>query len=317
MIKNKIKIIPTATFLTLFFAIVLLLSIKTPSNPLAPASPNQALVLGLNTEKPRDELQKPTPPFKNLPENKLLEQTIVAKAYLVLDTNSNTILFSKGENLRLPIASLTKLLTAVVAYEELDVMSEVELPEVGEVKSISPSLGLTVGDEIKVIDLINSTLVCSTNDSAKALSLLVENISGKNFVELMNKKAKELDLNNSKFSNAMGFDSFDNYSNASDLLKLAVYTQKLSVFKNLGKKALIKFEGKNKTYSCKASNKLVSPDSIFENIKTGHTLHAQGNLAVKAKMGKKEILIVLLGSKQRETDVKILADIAFNQFIWP
>ena len=122
----------------------------------------------------------------------------------------------KQPHLKLRIASLTKLMTALLAYEKLTPDEYIKIS--GEdIMNINPSLGLRAGDEIKVLNLIEAAMVCSANDAGKALANRVQKNEERNFAELMNQKAVILGLSETNFSNPLGFDSGENFSSISDL----------------------------------------------------------------------------------------------------
>lgn len=274
-------------------------------------------VLGESTEKIRGEEQNETIPLPQISALRGIKfEQISAKAFAVADEQSQTILLAKNPEEKLPIASLTKLMTALLAYEKLD-PNEYYVISADDALSVSPSLGLMPGGQIKIINLLESSLVCSANDSAKALANAVQKQSKQNFTELMNAKAQALNLSETRFSNPLGFDSDSNYSSASDLLKLTAYTQSLAVFKNLGKRTVISFASKaGRLFSCKATNKLVGKNLEIENIKTGYTEQAKGSIIARVSRGGKTLIVVVVGSQSREQDLLKLSELAFENFEW-
>lgn len=240
---------------------------------------------------------------------------ISAKSFLAYDLSGGQILAEKNGSQKLPIASLTKLITALVAYDNLDLNSYVAVT-VHDVLDVSPSLGLSPGDQAKVLDLLNAMLVGSANDAAWALANHIAQATGKNFVSLMNEKAVQLQMDDSNFSNPLGFDSINNYSTAQDLKKAVDQTQQLAVFTQLGRKESYSFRGMSgKLYDVVATNKLVSEYPDIEAVKTGHTIAAQDSMISKvtAKDGRK-IIVIVLGSVNREKDTLKLKDEIFKAY---
>jgi D-alanyl-D-alanine carboxypeptidase len=135
--------------------------------------------------------------------------------------NFEKILFAKEEKTPLPIASLTKLMTALVVFEEgYDLNEKVLISKQAASREDVPVFGnLKEGEELKVEELLELSLVYSSNDAAFALSEKIPN-----FVEKMNNLAKKLGMENTYFSNPTGLDS--NYSTAQDLVKLTKYILK-------------------------------------------------------------------------------------------
>ena len=183
--------------------------------------------------------------------------------------------------------------------------------------NVSPSLYFSAGEEIKILNLLEAVLVCSANDAARALANAVSRQSKQNFTSLMNERAKELELIETNFSNPLGFDSNDNYSSVSDLLKLTNFTQSLAVFKNLGKRTEVGFVSKfEKNFECKATNKLLGKDLEIESIKTGYTENARGSIIARVKRGQISLLIIVVGSEDREQDLLKLSELSFENFDW-
>lgn len=139
---------------------------------------------------------------------------------VVLAYNPNTTqqyLF-KDVDKQVPIASITKLMSVLVALEEYeldDIMQVSELPEYLEY-----GFGLVPGDQISVKSLIHTMLLSSYNDSAYVLGASYPNVGYEGFIEQMNIKAEHMGMENTHFANTMGFDDINNYSTANDLQKL-------------------------------------------------------------------------------------------------
>lgn len=142
-----------------------------------------------------------------------------ASSALVADLNTNSILYQNNSNKRLPIASITKLMTVLILLEEN------QLDEIVTIPAEATQLGGTTmylhsNEQITVLDLIKGSLIQSGNDAA--YSLAIHNAGTANeFVKKMNAKSKQLSLYNTNFANPMGFDDPKNYSTAQDLLILA------------------------------------------------------------------------------------------------
>jgi len=142
-----------------------------------------------------------------------------ATALVLVDPTTGRMLFEQAPHRRLPPASLTKVMTALVALESGRMVSTVTIgPEA--VSRQSPVLGLQPGDRLQLGDLVLAMLMRSANDACRAVALAV----GGNepaFVELMNRKAAALGMTDSHFSNACGFDGPGHYSTAADLARMA------------------------------------------------------------------------------------------------
>lgn len=242
---------------------------------------------------------------------------VSAHSFLVFDAKTGVILAERNADEESSIASLTKLLTALVAYEELDMESLVTVAASDRI-DVTPVLNLQVGDQVKVKDLWSAMLVGSCNDAARALARAASEKSGKSFTDLMNDKAEALGMKSSRFSNPMGFDSRFNYSTAKDVKLLVQETQKYAAFTNLGKSKSYSFRGaEGRSYTAKATNKLIGRYPDIEAVKTGFTQDTQGAMIVRVSQKDKRFVIVVLGSKNREQDTLLIRSIVMESFRWP
>ncbi len=275
----------------------------------------QGQVLGEVTEKARGA-DIPPAVIEQKAAGPLAFNGVSAKSFAVFENSTKAELFGSNQHQKLPIASLTKLMTALLSYENLEPYDYLDVSSADRI-NVNPRLDLLPPDEIQIINLLEASLVCSANDAARALARATQEKTGTNFVALMNSRAKELGMEDTNFSNPLGFDSWYNYSTVSDLVKLANYTQNLAVFKNLGKKTGVSFVSKeNRSYSCTATNKLVGKNGEIEAVKTGSTPEAKGAIIAKVNREGKTVLVILLESEDREKDLLNLADLAFKAFEW-
>ena len=241
---------------------------------------------------------------------------VSAQSYLVFDLNSGQELLQKNSSQKFAIASLTKLMTALAAYNNSNLNLSFKISG-QDILDVKPSLGIIPGDEIKAIDIFNSMLIGSCNDAAKALADFTSQTTGENFVELMNRQADALGMTNSNFGNPMGFDSNNNYSTAEDLKLLITATQRLSAFTDLGRRTGYEFSGsEGKIYFTSATNTLIKNHPDIRAIKTGFTNEANGAMAVKAKISSHDIVILVLDSQNRESDTLKLKAAAESSFDW-
>lgn len=241
-----------------------------------------------------------------------------AKSFLLYDDRNGRIIFSKNIDQPLPVASLTKLMTAVLAMEYLPVKSVVTInPESyrvdGETADFYP------GEQLYFEDLLAVMLIRSSNDAAVALSLAVETKVGGHFFYLMNSKARELGMYNSAFLDPAGL-SDDAYSTAKDLLKLARYSQKYPLiwqFLRFNAIDIISADGRY-AHHYSSTNRLLGqwPETIGG--KTGYTEGALGCMILEVKIhrGEHSLLAIVLGSASRFEDTKNLIDWGQNAFYW-
>ncbi len=242
--------------------------------------------------------------------------TISANNFLVYDAKTGQVLMEKGSNLSVPIASLTKLMTALVVYRSGLLDQSLVITKEGFVNE-TPVLHLKLGDKVSVSDLFNAMLIGSANDAALTLSNAVEKKSGELFETTMNKIALELGMTQSSFSNPLGFDSRTNYSSAQDLIKLINELDKYSAFSLVGKATQYSFKSQlGNTYKIRATNKLVSTNPEIYAVKTGFTGGAQGTMITQALRDENKITIIILGSSNRESDTIKLKEAVFENFVW-
>lgn len=175
----------------------------------------------------------------------LLAINVKAYNYIDMDIESNNallynvtddiIMYEKNSNDKVKIASLTKVMTAVVALENIASLDEYVTITASDYYNVYKEnltvLGFSVGSRVTYRDLLYGLLFRSGADCAYALA---NNIAGsnENFVKLMNYKAKELNLNNTYFTNPVGYDE-DNYSTALDVVKLYSYALENETFKEI------------------------------------------------------------------------------------
>ncbi len=275
-------------------------------------------VLGASTAVPAPIINKP----KDNPQTSIIQtknpdlSDVSAQSFLVFDLDSGQELLSKNPTQKLAIASLTKLMTALAAYNNSNLNKTFAITS-KNILNVKPDLGLAIGDEVKALDVFNSMLIGSCNDAAKALADFTSQSSGSNFVDLMNGQAAVLGMVNSSFSNPMGFDNSDNYSTAEDLKLLITNTQHFTDFTDLGRMTGYKFSGAlGKIYSATATNLLIKNHPDIQAVKTGFTNEANGAMATKVAIGGHQIIILVLDSQNREGDTLKLKSAVETSFNW-
>lgn len=234
----------------------------------------------------------------------------VAASYLV-KINGATIWEKQGER-RLPPASLTKLMTALLAVE-YDQPQAVAAVSNAAAHESGTRLGLKVGEKFHVVDLLAATLIASANDACHALA---DHIAGNQtrFVQLMNRRAKELGMINTHFVNACGHDAEDHYSTSHDLALLADELIKHPPIMELTAKTGIRIATLDGARSHRLRNKnaLIGRYPGALGLKTGYTPKAGKCLVAYAKRGDTRVLLVMLHGNDRWWDAVDILDIAFN-----
>jgi D-alanyl-D-alanine carboxypeptidase (penicillin-binding protein 5/6) len=322
-IKNKKAIFAAPIIFGLVLVFVLTSQLYGKKSQLASA---KAEVLGASTTSPADgvirgipldSLQQAfvTPPTKPVQVSFEAVPKFNAKSILVYEPDSDAILFSQNSDEKLPVASLTKLMTALISYSDPDFTKPIVITSKDQV-NVSPSLHLRVGDSVQPLDLMKAMLVGSANDAAQTLANHFPD--SKTFIAAMNAKAQEIGLTCTHFSTPIGFDVQGNYSCASDMQKLVEYAMKTLPYDEIWKNIDYSFvSSKGNKYSIKNSNKLVLTHKNVRSIKTGFTNEAQGNMVaqIEGPNGNK-VVAIILGAKNRDTETMKAANYAFESFDW-
>ena len=220
-------------------------------------------------------------------------------AYSVLDFDSGQIIDSKNGEKEVPMASLTKIMTAIVA---LDISSPSEKFVVTQraADQIPTKIGVIVGQRFTLEELLEAGLMTSAND---AIEVIRDGIDTKYndpvFVQAMNAKAEFLGLKNTHFTNPQGFDSTEHYSSASDLAILTHYAlTNYPLISQIVKKDYIQLQanGDHKQYDLYNWNGLLDVYPNVSGVKIGNTENAGTTTIVKSERNGKSILVVLLGT---------------------
>lgn len=238
-----------------------------------------------------------------------------ARAVLVKDLATDSVLYQKGASEVLPIASTTKIMTALVAsvYFKPD-----SVLTVGDVSNIEGSrMGLIRGENLSFTALLYGMLLPSGNDAAFAIA---ENYPGGilGFVSAMNIKSRELNLFNTHFDNPAGFDSPNHFSSAKDLAVIteqALKNPQLAKIFSTRETNIVSMDGKYR-YDLVNLNKLLSQVKGVLGVKTGYTDLAKENLVTFVNRGGHEILTVVLGSDDRFGDSTRLIEWTYQNFSW-
>lgn len=244
---------------------------------------------------------------------KVQASTSSAYEYILMDMDSGRVLASKNKDSPRLIASITKIMTAILAIENKDVNSIVKVDE-----SISKSYGsgiyISVGEEISLLDLLYGLMLRSGNDAAMQIASYVSG-SEEEFVKLMNQKAKELGMKNTIFYNASGLDTetIGNKSTAYDMALLTRYAMQNVTYKTIVKTKKHIVKTNLKTYVWHNKNKLLSEDYITGG-KTGYTERAKRTLVSTATKDNMNLVVVTINDSDDWNTHKSLYEYAFNNY---
>ena len=228
-----------------------------------------------------------------------------ASAYLVVNASTGDVLAARDPHARVPIASITKLMTVLVALEHA------RLDEVVRVDRAAASVGestinLRAGERITVHDLVAAALIQSANDAATALAQYVGHGSTPAFVALMNAKAKELGLHDTHFVRPDGLDARGEYSSAADVVRLAEIAMHDPTIRRMVGERTATIEGGRRLTTW---DDLLGTFPGLIGVKTGHTDKAGWCQVAAARGDGLTIYTAILGSptrSRRNSDLSLL-----------
>ncbi len=219
------------------------------------------------------------------------------EALIVKDLSAKQTLYAKEPFKEVQPASLTKVMTAMLAIERGRLGEPVTITR--EMIDVEPTIaGYRRGDVIRLEDLIKAAMIKSDNDAAKAIAITIGG-SEEKFVEMMNAKAKKIGMNHTRFSNPCGYDTKGHYSTPKDLLKMAEHAIKNRKFNEISKMNEHRYKAlnKNREFYAYTHNRLLNRYQYAVGIKTGYTAKAGPCLIARAKKDGKDCLIVMMNAK--------------------
>lgn len=223
---------------------------------------------------------------------------VSARAVLLIERDTGRVLFAKAADRRLPPASLTKVMTALVALEAGSLNSTVTVGDESVVRG-QPRLGLAPGDRLTLRDLLEAMLMTSANDACRAVAIHVGG-SERAFVGKMNRKAASLGLANTHFANACGFDAPGHYSSARDLARLTEEALKDNLFAIMVRtmEKDVRTIDRQRDFRLHNTNRLLSDPGVT-GLKTGYTRGAGHCLIATAFRNGRSLLLVGLNFRDR------------------
>ncbi len=235
-----------------------------------------------------------------------------AKGLLLVDLEQRRVLYESNSTRRLAPASLTKVMTAVIAIDEGDPDAEVTISR-HAAHATGHRLRLRAGQTFRLGDLIQAMLVTSANDACRAVA---EAIGGTEteFVNKMNHYAEALALTETHFANACGFDAPGHYSTAQDLARLATAAQERPAFAEAVKLRagrLVTVDGR-RVYRLRTTNRLMGTFDGMVGVKTGFTRGAGRCLIARVVREQGDVLLVMLNAPRRWGDASVLLTRAFD-----
>ncbi len=258
-----------------------------------------------------------------------------AHAAIIIDAGSGEILFEQSAHQHRQIASLTKVFTALLVMENVKNLDEpVTITEealtVDGTRVGCPNTGvcvgnrLTVGEKIRVRDLLKAALMNSANDAITALGIHVGKGSEQAFVDLMNRRAKEFGLNDSHFCTPSGLEidghEQDCYSSAHDIARITIEALKYPVLWDIMRiqsETIVSIDG-TQTHDIANTDKLLGQIPNLLGTKTGFTPLAGYSLmaAVSDNTGERKVVAVVLDDQDRWNSVPSMLGWAFQAHEW-
>ena len=228
----------------------------------------------------------------------------------VLQVNGQIYRQKNSDKRRAP-ASLTKMMTALIAIEQLD-LDEVVTVSRGAARETGCRIGLRRGDRLKVRDLLAAALMHSANDACRALA---DHAAGSQsaFVAMMNARAKRMHLYGTHFTNASGHDNERHYSTARDLAVLADTAMRNPIFASVVTRRTMRITTVNgrRTFYLRSTNRLLGRYPGARGVKTGTTPAAGQCLVAMAQRRDTKVLLVILRSRNRWSTAPAMLDAAF------
>lgn len=236
---------------------------------------------------------------------------ITAMAALVMDVQTGTILYEQNAHVPLPMASTTKIMTALIGLEQLQPNTLLRLSSYAA--SMSPSkIYLKSGEQIRAGDLLQAILVSPANDASVALAGYISG-SEEAFARLMTRRARELGARNTRFENASGLPAEGHYSTAYDLavlLRSAMQRPAFAGIMRLKTTTLVSEAGR--IWYLRNHNRLLWTFPGMIGGKTGFTRAARRTYVGMAERGSRTLIVSVLGSADLWGDVQRLLEYGFG-----
>ncbi|MBC8081116.1 MAG: D-alanyl-D-alanine carboxypeptidase [Gorillibacterium sp.] len=260
--------------------------------------------------KANDYLLKPTSSSRK----KATPLLTSSQSAALIDVSTGRIVYSQQGDRSLPIASLTKIMTAIVAIEQGNLSDKVKVSKNAFGKEGS-SIYLKLGETISLNDLLYGLMLRSGNDAATAIA---EHVGGslEGFVYLMNQKAEQLGMDHSHFLNPHGLDAAGHHASANDMAKLTAYALHNPIFKEIVKTQSKKVTREDQPWDSVWTNKnkmlVLYPGS--DGVKTGFTKIARRCLVSSATRDHQQFVAVTLNDGNDWADHSRMLDYGFKNY---
>jgi D-alanyl-D-alanine carboxypeptidase len=322
--KQQLKIFFLAFLAMFIISSLQYLGVRSPWKPMQLTLPIPAQPAGVMDtiqekleEKPNNFSLKETPVL--VPQTYAASEMDQLTAYAVIDIDTGEIITEKNGKDRLPIASITKIMTAVVGLDLVD-PSELFTIDEDAAAMVPTKIGIVPGEKMTFEELLKASLLTSANDATQQIKNSIDKKYEENiFIKAMNHKATFLGLTNTHFANAMGFDDPENYSSAEDLARLAQYAlanyPKFAEIVEKDSDVLMANEN-HKQFDLYNWNGLIGVYPDTHGVKIGNTGKAGKTTLVYSNRGGKRLVAVVLGApgiKERDLWAAKLLDIGYER----
>ncbi len=235
-----------------------------------------------------------------------------AKAAVVINGDNGEIIYSSNADIRLPMASTTKIMTGLLLCEYGNFEKEITVTE-EMIRVEGSSMGLLAGDKVTLHDLLYGLMLASGNDAANVIAFVLGG-STENFVQMMNQKATELGLKDTHFATPSGLDAEDHYTTAYELAKITQYAMQNEDFAKAVscEKAVLNYGNPPYRRSLTNHNKLLKMFDGAVGVKTGFTKKSGRCLVSAAKRDGKFVIAVTLNDPNDWQDHQSLLEYGLN-----
>jgi D-alanyl-D-alanine carboxypeptidase len=240
---------------------------------------------------------------------------LTADRWITYDASADVVLASWNANDQAPMASVTKVMTAIIVIENSELDDIVTIPSFAT-GARGSTAGLAAGERWSIGDLLIAMLVRSGNDAALTLAHHVGNESTSAFVAMMNAKAAELGMTSTHFANPNGLDAEDHYSSARDLLTLIIASQEYPDIQRVARTKLVSMpedpNGKSRLF--RNTNRLLGSYPGVTGLKTGDTPWADKVLLATSERAGRLIYSVVMHSDDHFSDTRELLDWSYSTY---
>lgn len=238
------------------------------------------------------------------------------KAMVVMETTNNTVLYSKNKDEKLPMASTTKIVTALTVIENCkDLDKLISIPKKATLVEGS-SIYLREGEKLTIRQLLYGLMLQSGNDAALTLALEIGEGDTEKFAQMMNETAKKCGAENSSFVTPHGLDDKNHYTTALDLAKITSYALKNSTFKEIVSTKMYKIPAteNNTARTLINKNKLLSSLEGCIGVKTGYTKKSGRCLVSACERNGMQVVCVVLNCRPMFEESAELINKAFSEY---